>query len=89
MTTQTDLDLPRKKKIRNVSDLLDVATTLAAAKNVIIVPGYVMAIAQAQYEIWRVYAQRRAVNPSMGALDSGSCFVLPNKVSGSSAPNPR
>jgi len=76
MTAQTDPDLPGKKKTRSVSDLFDIASSLAAAENLIIVPGYGMAIAHAQHKVWelaRILKEKNvnvsfAINPVAGRM---------------------
>jgi len=83
MTRQTDTQAPssKKKKARKASAE---AATLAAAKSVIIIPGYGMAIAQAHHAAWELASILQgkgvrvsfAINPVAGRMPGHMDILL-------------
>jgi len=84
VTSRSDTEVTGKKKSKNKSEFFDIAKALVAAESVIIVPGYGMAIAQAQNEAWELAGilQEKnirvsfAINPVAGRMPGHMDILL-------------
>jgi NAD(P) transhydrogenase subunit beta len=84
VTSSNDTAVTSKKKSKSASEWFDVANAMASAENVIIVPGYGMAIARAQHEAWELAKTLQeknvrvsfAINPVAGRMPGHMDILL-------------